>query len=79
MLISQLYRSTSLNDVGFEILQKWYQLPPNEKAKILKDLADELRSNTKTGSQIAVDLARAIGVQIDQNFPPPKKPGQQQP
>lgn len=73
MLISQLYSSSPhLNDTGFEILQKWYQQPAPKKAAIMEWLAAELRTN-RPGNEIAVELARHIGVPIDSKFPPPRK------
>jgi len=73
MLISQLYRSNSLNDVGYEILQKWYQLTNAQKHSHAKWLADQLGGEGVDGKTIAVDLAGRLGVKISNNFPPPEK------
>ena len=70
MLISQLYRSNSLNAAGYEILQKWYQLTNAQKHAHAKWLADQLREG-KDGKTIAVKLAGRLKVKIASNFPPP--------
>jgi len=64
-LISQLFRSNpSLNELGFKILENWYKQTAQQKTEHLKWLADELRTATLSGKQIAVELADRLGVQI---------------
>lgn len=72
MLISQLYRSDSLNEQGYEILQKWYKLTNAQRQAQIKWLADQLRKEGVAGKTIAVELAARLGVPISQNFPPPQ-------
>ena len=75
-LISQLFRSNaSLNELGFKILENWYKQTAQQKTEHLKWLADELRTATLSGKQIAVELADRLGVQISDDFPPPKPKG----
>ena len=74
MLISQLYRSNSLNDLGYEILQNWYKLRNAQRHAHIKWLADQLRQEGVDGKTIAVGLAARLGVTISENFPPPQPP-----
>jgi len=75
VLISQLYRSNpSLNDLGYEILQRWYALTNVQKQDQLRWLADQLRAEGVDGKAIAVGLADRLGVTISSDFPPPKNP-----
>jgi hypothetical protein len=74
MLISQLYRSNSLNDLGYEILQNWYKLTNSQRHAHIKWLADQLRKEGVDAKTIAVDLADRLGVTISSNFPPPQNP-----
>lgn len=74
MLISQLYRSNSLNDLGYEILQNWYKLPNSQRHAHIKWLADQLRQEGVDAKTVAVDLAARLGVPISPNFPPPQPP-----
>lgn len=76
-LISQLFRSNpSLNEVGFKILENWYKQTAQQKTEHLIWLADELRKTTPlSGKKIAVELADRLGVQISDDFPPPKPKG----
>jgi hypothetical protein len=74
MLISQLYRSDSLNNLGYEILQKWYKLTNTQRHAHIKWLADEMRKEGVAGKAIAVELADRLGVPIADNFPPPQPP-----
>jgi hypothetical protein len=78
MLITQLYRSDanpSLNDIGFEILQRWNSQTNREKQANIQWLAEQLRNKqTLKPTDIAVALAKKLGVTISDDFPPPKKP-----
>jgi len=74
MLISQLYRSDSLNDLGYEILQNWYKLTNVQRHAQIKWLADQLRTEGVDSKTIAVGLAARLGVTISENFPPPQPP-----
>jgi hypothetical protein len=76
-LISQLYRSNpTLNEVGFQILENWYKQTSEQKTDHLKWLADQLRkSGALSGKQVAVGLAHRLGVEISDDFPPPKLKG----
>lgn len=75
MLITQLYRDNpGLNELGYQILQKWYAQSDVQKQDNVAWLADQLRSN-QGGKFIAVTLAQRLGVQISSHtFPPPSKP-----
>lgn len=72
MLIAQLYRSNSLNERGFEILQRWNNLTNLEKQRHVRWLADQLRGQkVRAPNDIAVKLAARLGVRISKKFPPP--------
>jgi len=74
MLISQLYRTNTnpyLNEKGYEILQNWYKQTNEQKQKTIEWLADQLRDDKRRGKDIAIELAKRLGVTISANFPPP--------
>ena len=74
MLITQLYRDNpGLNELGYQIVQKWYAQSDAQKQDNVAWLADQLRSN-QGGKFVAVALALRLGIVISPNFPPPSKP-----